>query len=466
MRRIGILVVLALTMWGGMAWGWDGWLGGTARDPNAVTSVVVNGTGGSVSGRVARVTMPIADTQARTRCTYLERNDLLTWVEMQIADSLTRVPLADGYRDFFEDQSGIDPLRSSNTMWSAGVYSWNAYTFNELVPNDSLFQYKMDDNDGGTAVVDSSGFTNAVCSRTTAASHTDGKIGGGFSFDGTSAGRVTVPGFKGTNAPFSVSFWVRAPPNALYNDVGTVIQFGSHDAGETYSYFCVSSHPTSAGALTYAFGASAPLNTTEAAVFDETWHNVVIAVSNTTESCAWVDGVPALFTESAPINFVASNDVAIGYSMFIDVLKGDFIGSLDDVRFYTSAVDQVEVDAIYAAAPEGAAGGSTKIVATNSAATLLDFTPSEGRLGLWVEETEPLTINTDAIGYLARDAAGTNWAAVTFAGKTAYSTNTGHYVWYSDVVALPGTGSNLLWKFESCNTNKGGRIRGVFPQVR
>ncbi|MFO7535719.1 MAG: hypothetical protein R6X19_08570, partial [Kiritimatiellia bacterium] len=111
-------------------------------------------------------------------------------------------------------------------------------------------------------------------------------------------------------------------------------------------------------------------------------------------------------------------------------------------------------------------GGHATVVATAGPATVLDFEPTEGRVGVWIEETESLAMNTDATAYLCRDAAGTNWAAVTFDAKISYSTNAGHCVWYSDVVALPGTGSNLLWKFESSNTNKGGRLRGVFPQVR
>jgi hypothetical protein len=116
--------------------------------------------------------------------------------------------------------------------------------------------------------------------------------------------------------------------------------------------------------------------------------------------------------------------------------------------------------------PGAAAPSPMSLVATNSAATLLDFTPTEGRLGMWIEETAgTLVLNDNVAGYLCRDDAHTNWVRVTFDGRTAYATNVGHYVWSSAVTNLPGTGSNLLWRVDA-TTNRAGRIRGVFPQAR
>ena len=147
-------------------------------------------------------------------------------------------------------------------------------------------------------------------------------------------------------------------------------------------------------------------------------------------------------------------------------------GKMDDVRMYSRSLSEEEIGQLYnsgvgTAEELGATSAKTgTLVSATSSATLLDFEPTEGRLGLWIEETTTnLVMNDDAIGFISRDA-GTNWAQVTFDQSVPYSTNAGHKVWYSAITNLPGSGSNLLWKFETTNTNKSGRIRGAFPQVR
>ena len=382
-----------------------------------------------------------------TRATMLEKNDILGWVEQQIADGLTRVALADGYKDFFTDQSGVNLAVSSNQTWSAGTYSWSAPT---LGRTESVMLH-LDGADGSTSIIDATTFSSWSMASAYI-TNAPGKFSGCLYLDGTANSHAdsadNIPFDFGTG-DFTVDAWVylASDPSGLYNP--HVVRHGS-----VWQLFIRDSRELAWVSGAYQTTAKVALNA---------WQHVAVVRTNGTV-VLFINGTNS-YSTSLATDYTGTGGADIGYGGG----DGQFPGYIDELRVVKSArwgTANFSVPASAYAADGAPTGGNMLLVATNSAASLLDFTPSEGRLGLWLSTNSgPIAMNTDLKGYLSR-ATPTNWVQVTFSDSTGYTTNASDVIWFTDTTNLPGSGSNVLWKIETANTNTAGQVKGAFPQAR
>jgi hypothetical protein len=383
------------------------------------------------------------------------------------------MPLADGYRDYFTDQSGINLVLSSNQTWASGYYSWSVRT--EPQPVDGLqVQYHLDDNAASTAVVDSgpSNRTGAAAQNTSITT-VSGKLDAAYQGNGVSD-HITITGYKGVtgSGARTVSVWVKLT-NGAPGSVASICSMGADTSGLLW-HIAIDTDPTSLGLTGGKFIIHANPGYAEAtnAAVGTGWHHIVATFDGVDQSIIYVDGV-LHGTLVQAMNTSAANDMQVGGAA-APGWSIDFPGAIDEFRVYSTAVTPATVAALYASGvgtsnevQTAGSGGNMALVATNSGASPLDFTPTEGRLGVWLQTNSgPITQNSDLAGYLARDDAGTNWQPVTFDGSAQYSTNASDVLWWSTVTNLPGSGSNFLWKLESLDTNTAARVKGAIPQAR
>jgi hypothetical protein len=340
--------------------------------------------------------------------------------------------------------------------------------------NGLVAWYKMNDNAASTVVLDGVGTNNGAAQRNTSVLTAASKVGtGSLTFNGSSdyvhLSRSLSSILAGEN---TIASWVYLddgnPPAEQYllwdyksSSYTSYLEIGLTTAGKIKVIYV---NPTASHG-----GTETP------AVFsngDQGWHHVVVVISSTGQSI-YIDGVgQSLSGEANPTASLAtysSDNCDVGTRVDMSAF---FDGKMDDLRIYNVALTPTQVANIYNGGSgtednfTAISGGNMLLQATNSAASLLDFTPTEGRLGLWLSTNSgPIAMNTDLKGYISR-ATPTNWVQVTFSGATAYSTNASDVIWFSDTTNFPGTGSNVLWKIETANTNTAGQIKGAFPQVR
>ncbi len=84
--------------------------------------------------------------------------------------------------------------------------------------------------------------------------------------------------------------------------------------------------------------------------------------------------------------------------------------------------------------------------------------PSSGRLILFEEDVDAITLNTDLKAYFSRDD-GSTWAEGTLVDNGDYASN--KRILVSDIdLSEAGSGTDIKWKLELLNT-KNAKIHGV-----
>jgi hypothetical protein len=159
-----------------------------------------------------------------------------------------------------------------------------------------------------------------------------------------------------------------------------------------------------------------------------------------------------------------------------------FKGSMDDVRMYVGMCLSTNQILTLAAGTEAELpditnsivvttnwyGGNMTLVGTNTPASHVPFDLTAGRFSVVVGEVDsPLIAGQDYKGYIATDDTATNWLEMPF-GQTnqiASTISPPRYLVAGVETNLPG-GSNLVWKFQTCNTNKSGLFFMAAPQGR
>ncbi|MFO7534713.1 MAG: LamG domain-containing protein, partial [Kiritimatiellia bacterium] len=378
----------------------------------SLTNLEINGIGANISGRTARVSIApdsrIAGILAR--CTFLEQNALLTWVEMQIADSLGRVPLADGYRDFFEDLSGVNLGRSSNHLWGGfapGQLSWHpaAWVQDCALTSGLVSQVNFNAADvAGHTVIAAVGANLSVHDTggdywdLDAASMSHGGIVG-------EALRFQSPYYyvngelTGLVGSLSVNAWVRITDQPNFGETRSYSIFSIFGGADQIELLVYRTNPTAHGG-TSQFGFAVLVG--GQMPYDDDWHMLTIAQTGTV-STVYIDGTLQIAHTNASPYYTpgASYSLCIGGYPY----GSPMIGDIDCVRIYDRAITPAEVVALYRGGygTEDAGstnliqvGGHATVVATAGPATVLDFEPTEGRVGVWIEETESLAMNTDA----------------------------------------------------------------------
>ena len=197
--------------------------------------------------------------------------------------------------------------------------------------------------------------------------YASGNFGNAASFNGYSEGSNINLGnnnvFTPTNNPITFSCWV----NTSSTSTGYLVAKGN-DHTIQYEW---SIEQASNGTLTlYAYqsggsGVACSINNTTA-INDGDWHNVVGVIVNNTSTTLYIDGIPATSTSwtgtAQNYNltlYLGAFGNAGGAAPVIPAATAHYEGLIDQVRFFTSALSQAAITALYA-----------ETVATSSSASI------------------------------------------------------------------------------------------------
>jgi Caspase domain/Concanavalin A-like lectin/glucanases superfamily len=193
-----------------------------------------------------------------------------------------------------------------------------------------------------------------------------GKVGGALKFDGTNSVQTSYAGVSGTSAR-TISLWLKTAQTSPLpgKNTSTLLAYG--DARKNASnqcanpgYFVVATNDRYGGStnhrgITVDFPCYAAV-TYNAAIYDDQWHHVVIAMPNagtTSNIKVYVDGVllnTISYIGPGSYNTGSGTDVQIGYDAYYNYgsnTNGGFQGAICDVRFYNRVLSAQEVAQLY-----------------------------------------------------------------------------------------------------------------------
>ena len=225
---------------------------------------------------------------------------------------------------------------------------WNMYDLDA----NKVAHFKFDDNAASKVVVDEKG-TNGTAQQNTSVLHTDGRIGGALTFNGSLDYITCNQPFQSTfRDSFSINLWCKpddgqpAAGQALitnYRAANNLFRVVLLTTGKLYCAYIVGT------------GSIATLNSV--VVFSDgvgSWTAVTVVFEKisaiTARILLYVNGVLVETGTSglvAMANFTSANDVLIGAYRDIEPLYFD--GSLDNVIIFNKALTAAEVSQLYQA---------------------------------------------------------------------------------------------------------------------
>jgi len=403
------------------------------------------------------------DNQARLD--FTERNTSLNAFRIQINGSLSGTPMADGYSDEFEDQTGVDLGDGSNYTYNADddAYAWTASGFD--LSDDMILNYESEDNAADTVVVNSNGPTaNAVLnSGTTAAASTGGIVGNAL--DLTNNYWVT-PVNSITNSQYNqaVSFWFKSVKGDTLFLGGMTDTFPLSAASQLEWKVSVQAYLGYQFATEVGHGVSSIDldNFGPTGLNDGNWHHAAVNFSQNSVQ-VWVDGTDY---GSAVLGGTRRLKSAVRLVMGVrpfGTLSAN--ATIDQVRFWDRHITSDEYDWLW----NGGSGrfemvepgGNMELVATNYYMTAID--PEEAKIVCLMQETTTTLVeNVDFKAWVSDD--GTNWYQSILTDYGQVETNM--TLFDGTVTNTTGAGyTNLRWRITTHN-DTAGRVHGVAIQAR
>ncbi len=213
-------------------------------------------------------------------------------------------------------------------------------TIAQIPTNGLVAYYPFNGNANDSSGNNNNGTINAV----TPAADRFGNTNSAYSFDGVTSS-ITIPHSSSlviSNNTFSYSFWVKV--NAWQTNTNEYYLFSKHSgSGSTQSGYHSYIYQ-SALTLRYKNGSASNWGATSSTSNPTagTWFHVVNTIDNTSNK-TYINGT-LVDTQPAQIVGANSTNLTIGY----DPIGGQhFLGDLDDIRIYNTALTQTEVTQLY-----------------------------------------------------------------------------------------------------------------------
>jgi hypothetical protein len=220
-----------------------------------------------------------------------------------------------------------------NLAFSANPYFQTAQTASSL--SNGLAAYYRFDETSGTVISDYSGNGRDGTLVSSPVLSTDARVGtGAITFSG--ANKMTGPSLSLPGSDFSFAFWIKTttPSNSM---VG--MGYNSFCAFNGKSISCTTDGNISGGAIV-----------SEPSVYSGGWHHIAYVVTGSTQKL-YVDGTERSTVSETPASLGGGISVGVRFGS-----SSGFVGSLDDVRFYTRAITPSEISTLAGGSSEG---GST-----------------------------------------------------------------------------------------------------------
>jgi len=390
-----------------------------------------------------------------------EINIVLNAFRIAINGSLSRLSMVDGVVDEFEDETGIDQTtgQSENYLYeSTDDYYEPSREYGGIDTDTKLMLHCNGTNDS-TTFTDSSDTGHTVTAYGDAKLKTTTKKWGTASgyFDGTGDFLKTPSHsdwenfFDSNTSDRTIDFWFKHSTGSFGNeDIFTVDQDGSNFYRMYYqSGFRID--VVSGGSNILAIPASASTQ-----ISDTDWHHFAyIKVGN--DYGIYIDG-------DQKSHLIGDNDTMtltsapLRIGIYVNESSNPYNGYIDEFRIqygnpFEASPNVGDTDTI--TVPTGEYSGVTGVdnmtlISTDDNA---EATPSSGRIVLFEEDVDSLTLNTDIKGYISRDG-GVTWAQVTLADEGDYENGKRILTGTVDLTQTgigTATGNPMRFKVETLN---------------
>jgi len=233
---------------------------------------------------------------------------------------------------------------TGNNEWKNFVNVTNCTTTNCSYPTTNVALYELNANSNNSSTCATSGSYNGVDNQIT---YVSGNFGNAASFNGNNLGSNIKLGtanvFTPTNNPITFSCWVKTSSSST----GYLIAKGDDNAVQyEWSIEQLSNGTLTLYAYNNAAGVACSINNT-AAINDGNWHNVVGVIVNNTSTTLYIDGTPATSTSwsgtAQNYNLTLYLGAFGSASSVIPAATAHYEGLIDQVRFFTSALNQTQV---------------------------------------------------------------------------------------------------------------------------
>lgn len=379
-------------------------------------------------------------------------NVVLLAFKVAVQGSLTVFNMIDGIVDEYEDESGIDTVNSANQSYDS-TDDYYSPSSSGTIGTSPYAHYKCNDNAGNTTVTDDgTGSNNGTSSTNTNNLSATGKINQAFEFNGSSE-YIDIDALRqdiDSDSVGSFSFWFKTTSDVDGDYIATFSDtLGSWDYLGFYAY----DNGTDLQVILYGkWGYDVSITANE-------WHHLVLS-QNGTEVKLYIDSVLKTRNDSTDITawFEDLPNIDNGYlgaeNRNGSGLRNYFDGLIDDFRYYKIALTSTHVSALYNSG-SGTEDDDPAIAFENMTLISDLFTaesqPNTGRIVVFEEDVDAITINTDLKAYISRDD-GSTWAETTLEDEGDYDAFKRILVGSVDLsLSGIGSGTDMVYKIVTDN---------------
>lgn len=395
-------------------------------------------------------------------------NVILLAFKLAIQDSLTYFNLLDGIVDEYEDESGIDTVNSTGETYDS-TDDYYKPTPGTPIDTSPYTHFKCNDDAGNTTVTDNgTGANNGTASTNTSNLSVSGKINDAFEFNGSDE-YINIDNVCTdihTNTTGTFSFWFQVPSLTTYY---TLFALGDENAsnifdieweGTIQQLWVGIGMDGSTVAQYWTAGVTWSINT---------WYHVVI-VQDGASVTMYRDGQSVSVSGSNKsywINNANGSNLDVG-RLGVKRYNGNnsqwFAGKIDDFRYYQSKVlTSDDVALLYNSGngtEDDTPSGSPENMVLLSNAFTAESEPSQGRIVIFEENVDSITLNTDLKAYISRDN-GSTWGEGTLSKEGNYDATKQVLTALVDLsLSGIGSGTNMKYKITTLN-NKNLKIHGT-----
>ena len=391
----------------------------------------------------------------------IELNIGLLAFKLAVEQSKTIYNLVDGFIDEYEDESGVDTGTggSENQTYDSVNDLYKPFSFSAEINTDTYLMLHLNNNvtDVSTG---GAGSPHTVTNNSVTFDAGTKKWGSHSAyFNGTNA-YLSIPDSPdwdicGSNTDdWTIDLWVKHTDHAGVENYITQFEDSNnhwrffHEHGSGLRFFL------KYGGILYCDGGYG------AEIIDTNWHWICV-VKKASEY--------ALYKDGQQLTYVSDNSTDTFSALLTFGQYGDSTeyldGNMDEIRIQHSNIFLASpvvglTDTITIPTAEYSTSSGTLNMTLISESQTAELAPSDGRIVIFEEDVDAVTLNTDLFAYLTRDG-GVTWVLVTLSDEGDYDNNIRILSGLADFTATGiGSGTSIEYKLVTAN-NKDMKIHGT-----
>ncbi len=372
----------------------------------------------------------------------IELNTMLIAFKLAVQEGFSKFNMVDGIMDEFEDETGVDTATSVNESYDAVNDLYSPESLAGGINADTKLMLHCN------GINDSTTFTDDGETGHTVTANGDAKLKIATKKWGSASGY-----FDGTGDYLSIPDHADWDIHASNSDDWTMDLWVKHNTVSGFQTYLNQGWVFRMNSPTNGVEYYSPAGNVELISNDLldtiTWHHIaVIKVAN--EYGLYIDGdqVDYFTTDTTGTN---------ASSLYIGGLPSEyyFNGWMDEIRIqhsnhFSASPNSGKTDTITIPTGEYGAGGTNNMILVSNSDTA-EAVPDTGRIVLFEEDVDAITLNTDLLAYMSRDG-GSTWAQATLTDEGDYDNNIRILTGTVDFTASGiGSGTSIKWKTVTAN---------------